>query len=325
MELDRHGRTITAVRALRLHGPGDLRVDELPPPVAEDGDVVVEVEVALTGSAERWAFRSGSDRLDGSPAPVGRELVGIDTRNGLRVVAAAAAPCGHCAPCVADKEELCRRPFELVGAFAERVAVPARIAEVNLHPVPRGLDPAVAALVDPLACCLHAVERAELRPGSVVAVVGTGPIGLMLCACLTDAGGYVAAVGGRTSRHALAAAFGARPADPHDADVVVDAAGTEQARREALDFVQPGGTVLLVGASNPGEPVAAEAERVRLEELTLRGAAGHAPRHVRAALAFLASGAYPWERLVTHEVGLDGVAGLLADPPDDCLKAAVRP
>jgi L-iditol 2-dehydrogenase len=297
----------------------------LSPPVAEDGEVVVEVEIALTGSAERRAFRGGSGLLDGSPAPIGRELVGVDTRNGHRVVAAATAPCGHCAPCVAGREELCRRPVELAGAFAERVAVPARIAEVNLHPVPRGLDPAVAALVDPLACCLHAVERAELRPGNVVAVVGTGPIGLMLCACLTDAGGYVAAVGGRTSRHALAAAFGARPADPHDADLVVDAAGTEQSRRVALDFVQPGGTVLLVGASDPGEPIAAEAERVRLEELTLRGAAGHAPRHVRGALAFLASGAYPWERLVTHEVGLDGVAGLLADPPPDCLKAAVRP
>jgi threonine dehydrogenase-like Zn-dependent dehydrogenase len=183
----------------------------------------------------------------------------------------------------------------------------------------------VAALVDPLACCLHAVERAELGPGNLVAVLGAGPIGLMLCACVTDAGGYVAAVGGRTSRHALAAAFGARPADPHDADVVIEAAGTAEARREALELVQPGGTVLLVGSSEPGAPIAADAERIRREELDLRGTAGHAPRHVRAALAFLASGAYPWERLITHEVGLDGVASLLADPPDDYLKAAVRP
>ena len=156
-------------------------------------------------------------------------------------------------------------------------------------------------------------------------MLGSGPIGLMLCACVTDAGGYVAAVGGRTSRHALAAAFGARPADPHDADVVIEAAGTAEARREALELVQPGGTVLLVGSTEPEEPIAADAERIRREELDLRGTSGHAPRHVRAALAFLASGAYPWERLVTHEVGLDGVASLLADPPDDCLKAAVRP
>jgi hypothetical protein len=57
----------------------------------------------------------------------------------------------------------------------------------------------------------------------------------------------------------------------------------------------------------------------------LRGAFHHTPAKVRAALAFLASGAHPWERLITHEVGLDGVAKLLADPPADYLKAAVHP
>jgi L-iditol 2-dehydrogenase len=300
-------------------------VEDVPTPEPREGEVVVEVEVALTGAAERRALAAGGDAIDGSPTPLGRELAGIDARNGRRVVAAASAPCGHCATCVDGREELCRRPVPLTGAFAERVVIPARIAEVNLLPVPPGLDPAVAALTDPLACSLHAVERAALRPGSLVAVLGAGPIGLLLCACVTDAGGRVAAVGGRTGRHALAAAFGARPADPADADVVIEAAGTAQARRDALELVQPGGTVLFLGSTEPGEPVAADADRLRAEELTVAGAAGHAPRHVRAALAFLASGAYPWERLITHTVGLDGVAGLLADPPDDCLKAAVRP
>jgi threonine dehydrogenase-like Zn-dependent dehydrogenase len=287
--------------------------------------VVVEVEAALTGHAELRAFAEGSDVLDGSPAPFGRELAGVDTRDGRPVVVAASAPCGHCAPCLADREALCRRPALLEGALAERVLVPARIAEVNLHPVPRGLDPAVAALADSLACCLHAVERADVRPGSLVAVLGAGPIGLVLCACVTDAGGYVAAVGGRTSRHALAAAFGARPADPGDADIVIEAAGTPQARRDALELVQSGGTVVLAGTPAPAEPIAADAERIHREELTLRGATGHAPRHFRAALAFLASGAYPWERLITHVASLDDVARLLADPPEDYLKAAVRP
>jgi L-iditol 2-dehydrogenase len=310
------------MRALRLHGPGDLRVDDVPAP---EGGVVVEVEVALTGHEELRALAEGSDALDGSPAPFGRELAGVDTRDGRRVVVAASAPCGHCAPCLAEREALCRRPALLAGALAERVLVPARIAEVNLHPVPRGLDPAVAALADSLACCLHAVERADVRPSSLVAVLGAGPIGLMLCACVADAGGYVAAVGGRTSRHSLAAAFGARPADPRDADIVIEAAGTPQARRDALELVQPGGTVVLVGTPEPGEPIAADAERIRRGELTLCGAAGHAPRHFRAALAFLTSGAYPWERLITHSVSLDGVASLLADLPEDYLKAAVDP
>jgi threonine dehydrogenase-like Zn-dependent dehydrogenase len=158
-----------------------------------------------------------------------------------------------------------------------------------------------------------------------VAVLGAGPIGLMLCACAADAGGWPVAVGGRPERHALAAAFGARPGDARDADVVLEAAGTEEARRTALDLVQPGGTVLLLGSLEPGELIPADARRLRDEEVTLRGASRHAPAHVRSALAFLASGAYPWERLVTHEVGLDGVAALLADPPAGCLKAAVRP
>jgi len=325
VELHGHGPTIDDLRALRLHGPGDLRVDDVPGPEPQVGDVVVEVEVALTGHEEQRRLAGGADALDGSPAPFGRELAGIDTRSGLRVIAAASAPCGHCPPCLAEREELCRRPALLEGALAERVVVPARIAEVNFHPVPRGLDPAVGALADSLACCLHAVERANVKPSSLVAVLGAGPIGLMLCACVTDAGGYVAAVGGRSSRHALAATFGARPADPTDADVVIEAAGTAQARRDALDLVQPGGTVVFVGTAEPAEPIAADAERIQREELTLRGAAGHAPRHFRAALAFLASGAYPWERLITHVVPLERVAALLAEPPADFLKAAVRP
>lgn len=286
---------------------------------------MLEVEAALTGRAELRALAEGSDALDGSPAAFGREVAGVDTRNGRRVVAAASAPCGHCATCLANREALCRRPTVLEGALAERLLVPARIAEVNLHPLPRGLDPVVGALADSLACCLHAVERADVKPSSLVAVLGAGPIGLMLCACVADAGGYVAAVGGRTSRHALAAAFGARPADPADADIVIEAAGTPEARRAALELVQPGGTVVLVGTPEPAEPIAADAERIHREELTLCGAAGHAPRHFRAALAFLASGAYPWERLITHVVPLEDVAPLLADPPEDYLKAAVRP
>ena len=67
------------------------------------------------------------------------------------------------------------------------------------------------------------------------------------------------------------------------------------------------------------------AYRVHYEELTLRGAFHHTPRTVRAALAFLASGAYPWERLVTHRVRLEDLPALLADPPRDYLKAAVYP
>ena len=63
--------------------------------------------------------------------------------------------------------------------------------------------------------------------------------------------------------------------------------------------------------------------RIHYEEVTLKGAFHHTPRHVRTALTFLGSGAFPFERLITHQLALEGVAGLLADPPRDYLKAAV--
>jgi L-iditol 2-dehydrogenase len=148
----------------------------------------------------------------------------------------------------------------------------------------------------------------------------------MLCAGAKDAGaGSVVAVGGRQGRRELASAFGAIPGDGAGADVVIEAVGSEEAWRDAVRLARPGGTVVLFGGLRAGAEVLFDAHRVHYEELSVRGAFHHAPRHIRAALAFLASGAYPWERLVTHQVGLEEVAGLFADPPPDLLKAAVLP
>ncbi len=243
------------MRSLLFYGPGDVRLEDVPRPEPGPGDVLVQIEVALA---------DGTDvplSLGELPSPFGNEFCGVDASSGERVVAAGSL---------------------LNGAFAEYVLVPARIAERNLLPVPTGLAPEVAALVEPLAGCLDEVDRAGIEAGQTVAVAGLGPIGFMLCAAAKDAGATVVAVDGRPERRELAADFGASPGDGRAADVVI-------------------------------------------EELTLRGSLHHTPRTVRAALAFLASGAHPWERLVTHEVGLEEAPALLEDPPPDLIKAAVIP
>jgi L-iditol 2-dehydrogenase len=209
----------------------------------------------------------------------------------------------------------------LNGAYAELLVVPRRIAERNLLVVPPSVSPEVAAMTEPLACCLHGVARAGIQPGQTVAVLGLGPIGLMLCACARDAGARVVAVGGRTERRSLAPLFGASLGDGRGADVVIEAVGSAAAWSDALELVRPGGTVLFFG----GRERSVDTFRLHYEELTLRGAFHHTPRTIRAALAFLASNAYPWERLVTHEVGLEGLPALFAGPPRDLLKAAVLP
>ena len=106
---------------------------------------------------------------------------------------------------------------------------------------------------------------------------------------------------------------------------MIEAAGTEQAWQDATELARPGGTVVFFGGLPQRHRGCA-----RLLPAPLRGAdaARRVPPHARdgaRALAFLASGARPWERLITHRVGLEGVAALLADPPRDYLKAAVVP
>jgi len=301
------------VRALIFHGPGDLRVEEVPDPEPGSGDVLVQVEVALTDGTDLKAYRRGHPVLLGEPpSPFGHEFCGIDVASGRRVVAANSD---------GDLDDL----RLLNGAYAELLVVPERIARVNLLPVPDGLAPEVAALVEPLACCLHGVERAGIGGGESVAVLGAGPIGLMLCACLADAGARPVVVGGRPERRELAPEFGGRAGTGEGVDVAIEAAGTADAWQHAVRLVRRGGTVVLFGGLPTGEQVPFDAYRLHYDELTVRGAFHHTPATVRAALVFLASGAYPWRRLLTHEVGLDGVAGLFDGPPRDYLKAIVRP
>jgi len=310
------------VRAARLYAPGDLRIEDVPKPQPGPGEVLVQVEVALTDGTDLKTYRRGHPLLlRESPAPFGHELCGIV--DGRRVVAANSAPCGACDGCA--RGEQCRDLVFLSGAYADWIVVPERIAAVNLHEVPAGLAPEVAAMVEPLACCLRGVERANVQAGDSVAILGAGPIGLMLAACVADAGGWPVLVGGREERRALAETFGAESGDGRGADVVIEAAGSEQAWADAVELVRPGGTVVLFGGLPRDARPPVDAYRLHYEELTLRGSFHHTPATVRAALGFLASGAYPWEALVTHRVLLEDLPALFADPPRDLLKAAVTP
>jgi L-iditol 2-dehydrogenase len=311
------------VRAARFYGPGDLRIEEVPDPRPGSGDVLVQIALAITDATDLKTFRRGHPLLLSQlPSPFGHEFCGFDVASGKRVVAANSAPCGTCRQCTGGRQNLCENLLPLLnGAYAELLVVPERIARANLHPVPRTLASEVAALVEPLACALHAVSGIEA--GQTVAVLGAGPMGLLLCAGLKDAGAEVIVAGGSAERRALAADFGGVPGSAADADVVIEATGKPMGWRDAVEAVRRGGTVLLF--SGVQGDVELDAERLHYDELTVRGVFHHTPQTVRAALAFLASGAYPWERLLTHEIALEQLPGFFASPPDGYLKAIVRP
>ena len=310
------------MKAALLHAPGDLRIEEVPRPQPAPCDVLVQIEVALTDGTDLKTFRRGHPLLAReSPAPFGHEFCGIV--DGRRVVAANSAPCGACDGCA--RGEQCRELVFLAGAYADWILVPERIADVNLHDVPPGIEPEVAAMVEPLACCLRGVERAGIHAGDTVAILGAGPIGLMLAACVADAGGWPVVVGGRPERQELVELFGAETGNGARADVVIEAVGSEGAWTDAVDLVRPGGTVVMFGGLPRDARPPVDAYRLHYEELTVRGSFHHTPATARAALGFLGSGAYPWQRLVTHRILLDELPALFADPPRDLLKAAVVP
>ena len=193
---------------------------------------------------------------------------------------------------------------------------------VNLLPVPRTLASEVAALVEPLACALHVLDVVDVAD-QTVAVLGPGPMGMLLCACLADAGARAVYItGGSNERRTLATEFGAVPGrragrgrrdrdDGHRRRLAGRHPGGPQGRHRRLLQRHPGQVDL-------------SADRLHYDELTLKGAFHHTPRTVRAALAFLASAARPWEKLLTHEVSLEQLPGLFAEPPVGYLKAVVR-
>ena len=179
------------MRSAILHGCGDLRIQDVPIQALKPGEVRVEIHAALTCGTDLKVFRQGYHaRMIKPPDRFGHELAGIVSEVessvrgwevGDRVVVANSAPCGGCFFCLRQKENLCENLIFLNGAYAESVAVPARVVEKNmlrLAPATAFVD---AALAEPLACVVLGIEETRLEAGQRVLVIGAGPIGLDVC------------------------------------------------------------------------------------------------------------------------------------------------
>lgn len=224
--------------------------------------------------------------------------------------------CRSCKHCTDGREHLCvaRQGFGVHrhGGFAEEAVVPA----INAYVVPTGMTPQVAALAEPLGCCLHGIERAGIRQGDDVLVCGAGPVGLMLARLASRAGAArVIVVEPNERRRSLAVGYGAShavdvaeaPALVHDltdgrgVDVALEASGAMAALQQALDLVGAGGRLVVFGVSSPEARLAISPHRVFAEELTILGSLVNPYAH-RRALALLPG--LGLDGLVTHTFAL---------------------
>jgi L-iditol 2-dehydrogenase len=296
------------MRAAVLHGPDDVRVEEVDEPV---GEVIVAVHAATTCGTDLKMLRRGHPTLGPYPARFGHETAGVRTDTDERVLVGDSVPCGMCAPCLSGRTNLCRAMTWVYGGFAERIGAPV----AALHLLPDGLPFAAAAMAEPLAACVHAVGRGT-RDRAVV-VLGGGTIGLMLARLLVLDGRDVAVIDRHPERRAQADDLGARGVDAVDdgaTPLVFEAVGRPDAWRAALALAAPGGTVVMVGGCPPGD-VALPAARVHYDEVDVVGAFHHRPAEVDEALALLSNGAVDHAAFAGPVVGLDGLHAALLDPP----------
>jgi L-iditol 2-dehydrogenase len=295
------------VRAAILHGPGDLRVEEVDEP---DGEVLVTVEAATACATDLKALRHGHLILGPYPARFGHETAGVREDTGERVLVGDSVPCDGCDACRAGLTQLCTHMTWVLGGFAERIAAPV----AALHAIPDGLDPAGAAMAEPLAAAVHAVARAG-GDRADVAILGGGTMGLMLARLLVLEGRDVTLCDRHPQRRAQAEALGARAvARLGRHDLVMEAVGRPEAWRTAIESARPGATVVLVGGCPSGCDVTLPSGPLHYAELDVRGAFHHTPAEVDRALALLAGGDVDWHAFAGETVGLDELHDALVRP-----------
>ena len=343
------------MRAVVLRGPKQIELAEVDEPELVEGSVIVAIDRCGIGGSDIEAFLGGS--VPGG-AWFGHEWVGriVEVGAGLSdrfvgeiVVGAVPPPCGQCRPCRAGYGSHCRMVLEMIvgadplackhGAFAERIRVDAR----RVQRLPEGIDVNDAALAEPAAVAVHAMERSGVGLGDLVAVIGAGTIGLLVAELSRLAGAaHVGAIDPEPTRRELVCDLGADAAfAPGEgighwlsqtghglgADVVFDCSGSEGALGSAVAEVRRGGTVVAVGVSSRMSP--SPSAKLIEREVTIRASLGYTIADVRRALGLMADDRLRVSRIYQPEtVGLGEVTsvieGLAANGRAE-LKSLVKP
>jgi L-iditol 2-dehydrogenase len=347
------------MKALILHGVGDLRYEEQATPEPRAGEVRVRIGYCgVCGSDIPRCFVKGTYHF---PTIPGHEFAGTVEALGAGVKhfsvgdPVAVFPllwCGTCAACQRKAYVQCSNYDYLGsrsdGAFAEYVIAPVR----NLLPVPQGVSLREAAMAEPAAVARHAVARAgELQPGASVAIFGAGPIGLLVAQWARAAGGDVLLCDIVPEKLEQARALGfnkvfnSKTGNPvgwieeqtagEGASVCIEAAGVPVTLIQACKSVARAGCLVLMG--NPSAEVtlpAALISQLMRREVSLRGTWNscydpEAPSDDwREALAAMADGRLQADRLVTHDVPLSrgiGALEMMRDQSAFFSKVMLRP
>jgi 2-desacetyl-2-hydroxyethyl bacteriochlorophyllide A dehydrogenase len=295
------------MKALVYAGTQKIEYVQQPDPQLADGEVVLQIDAVGICGSDMHAYH-GHDPRRVPPMILGHEFAGTIVAGpglGRRVTGNPLITCGTCDYCVQGRNNLCANRTMVgmtrPGAFAERMAIPVG----SLVDLPQDMNPVQAALTEPAATALHALNlslRALSRPlpECSLLILGGGAIG-MLAALLAKSYGTRDCAVAETNpmrRASIARAVGCRTFDPRDGsgpkessvDFVIDAVGAQVTRNAAFAAVRPGGVIMHVGLQDWASEI--DMRKLTLAEITLLGTYTYTTADLRATVRALYAGVF---------------------------------
>jgi threonine dehydrogenase-like Zn-dependent dehydrogenase len=318
------------MRAFVITGPGKGEVQDVAPPEARPGEVIVDVQRAGVCGTDVEFFTGNMSYLHTGqaqyPMRIGHEWSGTVSAVGdgvdgswigRRVTGDTMLGCGRCYRCLSGRQHVCADRYEIgvrngwPGALAEQLPVPVKA----LQALPDEVDAVLGALVEPGGNALRAVRGADLHPGQRLLVLGPGAIGLLAAQIAAAQGAEVHLLDRSGTSLGFAASIGFGNVWTRDAlpdlpwDAVIDASNATVLPALAADLVEPGRRVVYVGLA--GEPSLLDTRTLALKDVTAVGVLS-ASGGFASTVELYASGAVDPRPLVAATVGLDDVAAVLA-------------
>lgn len=315
--------TSSTMRAAVLVAPGKFEIKQVPIPICGPSDVLVKVKRAGICGTDIHIYK-GHFAAESIPLIPGHEFSGVvaavgseasSVKVGTPVVADINVGCGRCFHCRKNEVLLCPQISQIGihrnGAFAEYVLVPERL----IIPIPQDMPFEIAALTEPLSCCVRSFMRSNVRAGESVLVLGTGPIGNLHVQMARLVGAApIIAVDLNPARAEAAKAAGADViiSDPDDvdrvvrqytdgrgADVVIESVGNEKLYEQALQLVRPGGRVAAFGVAGADARSQFAPLQIVMKEIGMKGTVASSGDDFHQALTLLKYGRIKTDRFTT--------------------------
>lgn len=347
------------MKALVVTEPDQFAIEEISMPVAGENEVVARVRaVSICGTDAHliaghypnfwppsFPFIPGHEWA-GDLVEVSPGAAALGWHVGDRVCGTSHDACGFCQKCVEGRYNLCENYGNLdvhrqyghnyQGCYAEYVLHGVK----SIFPLPREMDYATGAVIDPASIALHTANRGGVRPGDTAVVFGPGPVGLLVADACRIRGAARVIVVGRGQRLEQAAAMGndtidfeatspvpeiLERTDGRGADVILDCAGVSETFEWSIPALRKGGRIAAVGI--PVQRVNLDFQELVLYEKELVGVRATAGE-MRHVLPLVADGSIRAKDLITHRFSLDEFAEALAtfnERRDGAMKVIVEP